>query len=138
SSVLNPTHLYANPSGYKVTLTASANGCVSKLSKNAYMFARPDANFVAPLAPVCAKSEVVLPNTSTIASGIQGAFWTFGDGGNSTQFQGLYKYATPGTYTIKLLAVSEFDCKDSISKPITIKATPNPNFSGDLFCGNKS
>ena len=137
TTVTNPTHLYAVPGGYKVTLTASANGCVSKLVKNAYMFARPVANFSAPIAPICAKTEVSLPNTSTIALGEQGAFWNFGDGSNSTQFDGLHAFNGPGTYNVKLLAVSEFDCKDSITKQVTIKATPSPDFAGDQFCGKK-
>ncbi|MEZ4804689.1 MAG: PKD domain-containing protein [Bacteroidia bacterium] len=135
STATNPSHLYAAPGGYKVTLTASANGCVSKLVKNAYTFARPVPNFAAPLAPVCAKSEVSMPNTSTIALGSQGAYWSFGDGGNSTLFDGNHTYETPGTYAVKLLAVSEFDCRDSITKNVTIKPTPNPEFSGDQFCG---
>ena len=137
TTVTNPSHLYTVPGGYKVTLTASANGCVSKLVKNAYMFARPVANFSAPIAPICARTEVSLPNTSTIALGEQGAFWNFGDGSNSTQYDGLHAFNTPGTYNVKLLAVSEFDCKDSITKQVTIKATPSPDFAGDQFCGKK-
>ena len=134
STQTNPSHLYSTPGGYRVTLKASANGCVSTLVKNAYMFARPVANFSAPIAPICARTEVPLPNTSTIALGEQGAFWVFGDGANSTQYDGLHAYTTPGTYNVKLLAVSEFDCKDSITKPVTIKATPSPEFSGNQFC----
>ena len=134
STQTNPSHLYSTPGGYRVTLKASANGCVSTLVKNAYMFARPVANFSAPIAPTCARTEVPLPNTSTIALGEQGAFWVFGDGANSTQYDGLHAYTTPGTYNVKLLAVSEFDCKDSITKPVTIKATPSPEFSGNQFC----
>jgi len=135
STATNPSHLYAVPGGYKVTLKASANGCVSTLVKNAYMFARPVANFAAPLAPVCSKSVVTLPNTSTIALGEQGAYWTFGDGSGSTQYQGEHTYNSPATYSVKLLAVSEFDCKDSITKTVIIKAAPSPDFSGNQFCG---
>lgn len=137
STVTNPTHLYSVPGGYKVTLTAEANGCKSVLVKNAYMFARPVANFTAPLAPICAKTEVSLPNTSTILLGQQGAYWNFGDGSISTQYNGDHTYTTPGTYNVKLLAVSEFDCKDSVTKPVTIKPTPSPDFNADLFCGKK-
>ena len=135
SSATNPSHLYAQPGGYKVTLKADANGCIASLTKNAYSFARPVANFAAPLAPICAGSEVLLPNTSTIALGSQGAYWTFGDGGSSTQFDGKHSYQTPATFDVKLLAVSEFDCKDSITRQVTIKPTPNPDFSGNQFCG---
>ncbi len=134
SSLTNPSHLYTTPGGYKVTLTASANGCVSKLTKNAYMFARPVANFSAPIAPICAGTDIVFNNTSTIAIGQQGAYWSFGDGDRSTIYNANHAYMAPGTYNVKLLAVSEFDCRDSITKPVTIKATPVPDFAGNLFC----
>lgn len=130
----NPSHLYTNPGGYKVTLTAEANGCKSSLVKNAYTFAKPVANFNAPISSICARTEVLLPNTSTIALGQQGAYWTYGDGNVSTQINGDHKFEQPGTYTVKLLAVSEFDCKDSIAKQVTIKPTPVPDFSGDIYC----
>ncbi len=135
STATNPSHQYSIPGGYKVTLKATANGCVSTLVKNAYMFARPVANFAAPIAPICAKSEVLLANTSTIALGEQGAYWTYGDGNSSTIYHGKHSYQDAGTYSVKLLAVSEFDCKDSVTKTVTIKPTPIPAFSGNQFCG---
>ncbi len=137
SSANNPSHNYTAPGGYKVTLKASANGCEAVLVKNAYSFAKPVANFAAPLNPVCAKSDVILPNTSTIALGQMGAFWRFGDGASATQYDGMHQYTAAGTYAVKLLAVSEFDCKDSITKNVTIKATPNPSFVANQFCGRK-
>jgi hypothetical protein len=33
--------------------------------------------------------------------------------------------------------VSEFDCKDSITKQVSVIPTPKPDFSGDQFCDNK-
>ena len=137
STANNPSHNYSAPGGYKVTLKASANGCEAVLVKNAYSFAKPVANFAAPLNPICAKSDVVLPNTSTIALGQMGAFWRFGDGASATQYDGVHQYVAAGTYAVKLLAVSEFDCKDSITKNVTIKATPNPSFVANQFCGKK-
>jgi PKD repeat protein len=47
----------------------------------------------------------------------------------------MHAYTASGTYAVKLLAVSEFDCKDSITKNVVIKATPNPAFAGNQFCG---
>lgn len=135
STAVNPTHQYGTPGGYQVTLTASANGCVTKLTKNAYMFARPVANFAAPLAPICANTSVTFPNTTTILQGNQGAYWTFGDGDNSTLLNGEHTYSVAGTYSVKLLAVSEFDCKDSITKNVTIKPAPAPDFAGNQYCG---
>ncbi len=135
TTVKDPSHLYTQPGGYKVTLKVDANGCQATLVKNAYMFARPVADFTAPISPVCASTDVILPNKSTIASGKQGALWTFGDGASSTISEGVHAYKTAGTYMVKLLAVSEFECKDSITKPVVIKPTPVPDFTGNQFCG---
>ncbi len=135
STAINPSHQYSVPGGYMVTLIASANGCASTAVRNAYMFARPVANFAPPLAPICSKTEVMMPNTSTIALGEQGASWNFGDGTISTLYDGMHAYKTAGTYSVKLIAVSEFDCKDSITKQVTIKPAPVPDFAGNQFCG---
>jgi PKD repeat protein len=131
----DPSHLYASPGGYKVTLKVDANGCQALLVKNAYMFARPVADFVAPATPVCSKTQVELENTSTLASGRMGALWTFGDGGLSTMAKGLHTYQASGTYMVKLLSISEFECKDSVTKQVVIKPSPEPNFVGNQFCG---
>jgi PKD repeat protein len=135
STAKDPIHQYSNPSGYKVTLRVNANGCEALLIKNAYMFHRPDADFIAPSTPVCAKSEVMLQNTSTLASGRQGALWSFGDGGISTILDGVHSYQTAGTYLVKLLSISEFECRDSVLKTVTIKPAPIPDFVGNQYCG---
>ncbi len=135
SNALNPTHMYSLAGGYKVTLLAVANGCSAILTKNAYSFAKPVANFVAPSVPVCAKSEVILDNTSTLASGKLGALWTFDDGDISSMINGVHRFKTAGTYNVRLLAISEFECKDSIIKPVIIKASPEPDFTGNQYCG---
>ena len=67
-----------------------------------------------------------LQNTSTPAPG--SAFWDFGDGTFSDSVSPTKIYATTGTFTIKMVA-NFGACKDSISKPITVLATPKVNFS---------
>jgi PKD repeat protein len=131
----NPNHLYNNPGGYRVTLTVmSSSGCSATLTKNAYQFARPVANFITPVSATCSNEDVKLYNSTTLNGGIAGAYWNFGDGGNSTMSDGTHRYAAAGTYTVKLLSVSEFDCKDSIVKSVTVKASPAPDFTGNQFC----
>ncbi|NQW42536.1 MAG: PKD domain-containing protein [Bacteroidetes bacterium] len=134
STLANPTKQYAVAGGYKVTLTVSASGCISTLTKNAYQFAKPVANFTAPSAPICASTPVVLPNTSSIILGVFGQKWSFGDATISTEFLGYKNYTIPNTYSVKLLAVSEFGCTDSIIKTVTIKPTPVPDFNYTRLC----
>jgi len=129
----SPTHLYALPRAYRVTLNANYSGCKISLSKNAYQFAKPVANFIAPI-PTCAETEVNFVNTSTLSSGNLGSIWAFGDGDIYTFNQAKHAYKTDGTFNVKLIAVSEFDCKDSITKQVQIKVMPKPAFTSDQFC----
>ncbi len=138
STVTNPTHTYSTPGGYKVTLKASASGCESSLTKNAYEFARPVAAFTIPLTAVCAQTEIDFPNNTTIALGQTGSYWSYGDGKYSTLDMGYNTYANAGTYNVKLKSISEFGCADSISKQVTIKATPAPNFAVGKLCTGES
>lgn len=91
SSVYSPTHLYGSPKGYKVTLKVMSNaGCGGELSKFAYQFAKPVANFDVPLTPVCSDDvkEVLFPNKSTISFGEEGALWSF-EGGDISTAEGM-------------------------------------------------
>ncbi|MES2616561.1 MAG: PKD domain-containing protein [Bacteroidota bacterium] len=134
STAKDPQHMYNVPQSYLVTLKASSNGCVSELVRSAYLFATPVADFVAPAAPVCAETQFVMPNSSTIAQGYMGSFWDYSDGTISTEYQGVHKYPTQGLYNVKLKMVSEFGCENSITKQVTIKPTPVIDFAVDRLC----
>lgn len=128
---------YASAGSYRVTLTAEANGCVSSLTKNAYVFAKPVASFIKPNTSVCETTEAEFINTSTISQGLKGSLWNLGDGFITTQNNVKYAYANAGTYNVKLISISEFECKDSSTQQVTIVPTPRPDFVGDQFCDNK-
>jgi len=133
-----PPKTYPGAGVYRVTLIADANGCKSTLTKNAYVFAKPVANFTAPTVAVCANTAINFVNTSTISSGLQGSLWNFNDAGKlSTATSPSYTYTSPRTYQVTLISVSEFECRDSIKKTITIAPSPKPNFMGDQLCDNK-
>ncbi len=129
----SPNHLYSKPGGYKVTLTASANGCSNSLTKNATQFAKPVASFTN--NGDCALKAVSFINTSTIDLGEKvGTMWNFGDGDLGTVINNTHVYATEGTKTVKLIAISQFGCLDSMVKNIVIKPTPVADFSYDKIC----
>lgn len=135
SSQISPNHLYNHSGTFAVRLTATTSkGCVTNLYRFAHQFARPVANFDAPTSPVCSNEEALFPNNTTIASGKVGAFWTYGDGISSTVTDGVHIYYKTGTFTVKLLALSEFDCADSIQKSVTIKESPAPDFIVNPLC----
>ncbi len=134
SSVQNPTHLYTNTGGYKVTLTVTSNtNCKSTLTKNASQFLRPKANFSS--FGKCSKSAISFVNNSTIGAGDNfGSHWQFGDGDMNNELDPTHIYASKGAKTVKLVVTSQFGCKDSISKTIDIIEAPNASFTNGQVC----
>jgi PKD repeat protein len=127
-------HLYATPGGYKVTLIAEANGCKSTLTKSVYQFVKPVANFNL-LSGNCLNDQFIFVNSSSISSGQFGNKWNFNDNGNiASDFNTLYIFQSAGLKNVKLLNTSEFGCKDSIVKPITVKQAPKSDFNYDFAC----
>jgi PKD repeat protein len=126
SNALNPTHLYANPGGYKVTLSASLNGCVSTITKNANQFATPVADFT--VDGKCNLEDVQFNNGSTIALGSTGYAWDFNDGGVSNLSNPTHSFTDHGDHKVRLTAVSEFGCTDFIEKTFTLNESPKADF----------
>lgn len=135
STVKSPTHSYTTAGQYKVTLTASANGCSASATKNAYLFPKPKASFTYPSAnKYCTNTPVTFNNTSTISSGIMGVKWTFEGGEFGTINQPEYTFKSPGTFTVTEYAISEFGCMDSAKKAITIFEAPVVSFTNSGLC----
>lgn len=69
-------------------------------------------------------------DSSTISSGTNlNLTWNFGDGTPVINNQNAsHLYAAVGSYSVKLLAVSDFGCKDSVNKTITVNPSPLVNF----------
>lgn len=68
--------------------------------------------------------SVTEPSTS-----VSSRFWNFGDGVTSTSSSPVHAYATPGTFSVKLIAISASGCTDTIVHDLTINAVPNANYN---------
>jgi len=125
---------YSTPGGYKVTLTASADGCTNTTTKIVYQFARPKASF-AQTSGNCLNTEFNFENNSTITLGQFGNLWDFDDAGNkATVEEPTYTFTTAGTKNVKLEVVSEFGCVDSKTIPVVVKQTPTTAFTFPFAC----
>jgi PKD repeat protein len=89
----------------------------------------PKANFSFSPDNVCGNIPINFTNSST-GNGLS-FFWNFGDGATSTQMNPTHSFLNaigpPGTqtYSVKLVVTNREGCKDSISKPVTIKKVPD-------------
>jgi gliding motility-associated-like protein len=128
SSLLNPTHTYADSGLFVVSLSAisTLNGCPATATDTVLVLVTPDAQVTATPLSGCSPLEVTFLNTTTFASNF---FWTFGDGNAFIGEQPQYVYTEPGVYTADLLATNSNGCADSASATITVHPRPDAAFT---------
>jgi|GEM_PF-613182 len=146
STASTPSHCYAVPGSYDITLTVTdVNGCVASSTLPNYVTVYPDpvANFGASTFETTALS----PNISFYDQSLSAVTWNweFGDplGGTSTQQNPSYMYSDTGYYMVELTVTNSFGCVDSIEYPVHIKEdyaiyvpntfTPNGDGLNELF-----
>ncbi len=131
----NPSHTYAAPGSYTVTLTVSSpDGCQTTLVKNNYIFiSDPVAGFSGNPLEGCIPLQVTfVDSSSSPADAIVNYKWDFGNGTASSAVPLINKtYAAVGTYTVRLIITTTLGCKDTVTKVNYIKAgmPPTANFS---------
>ncbi|MCE9538522.1 MAG: PKD domain-containing protein, partial [Bacteroidetes bacterium] len=78
----------------------------------------------------CLTQIINFNDSSTISNGTNlNLTWNFGDGTPVINNQNTsHLYAAIGSYSVNLLAVSDFGCRDSVTKIITVNPTPLVNF----------
>lgn len=126
------THNFAAPGSYNVKLILpDTNYCNAPDSMPLLLRVAPlvKAQFEAP--PLgCIPEDVVFANTSLAGTDFT---WDFGDGTTSTDAGATvtHQYTTPGTYTIKLVAIDTSTCNkiDSFSTSIVMAGKPAASFT---------
>jgi gliding motility-associated-like protein len=124
SNKQSPAHLFKTPGTYTVRLSiTNQNFCVSEASRELTIYAPPKAAFTAP--EVCDQEAMAFQNATTLAQGNLARWvWDFGDGSQSAEQQPQHTYTKPGTYTVKLKAVSDQGCADSVQ--VNVRVNPKP------------
>lgn len=134
----NATKTYSTPGKYIVSLVTVIPGgsdCDSQDSTTVEFTinAKPIANFV--WQKNCVNDTIRFSDSSnTATSFVNKWYWQFGDGDTSTQKDPKHKYATHGTYQVKLKIFNEGGCDDSITKTVTIYPSPMANFYTPQHC----
>ena len=113
----NPSHTYASPGQYDVSLVIGSIyvGCHDTLVRPAYInVLQPHAGFFSTDLQACAPSIVNFTDQSNDADQY---LWDFGDGTTSSNANPTHIYNVPGTYTVSLIATSSAGCSDTITRP---------------------
>ncbi|MFZ9971043.1 MAG: PKD domain-containing protein, partial [Bacteroidia bacterium] len=104
------------------------------LTQRVYQFDRPKANWSL-VEGICDNDAFAFANKSSIASGMVGSYWDFDDNGSvSTELDAEHQFSSPGKKNVKLVATSEFGCKDSMVKEIEVRESPKASFTNTAAC----
>lgn len=134
SQVINHTYhnLTSEVQPYIISLDATTEfGCQNSISQTIYSYPEVTAKFsINPGNASCNPFSVSLNNASTNAYFYQ---WRFDDGLNSTMMSPTHRFVNVSendkTFYVNLKSISEYDCVDDTTLPITVYATPIANFS---------
>jgi len=131
SGAQNPSHTYAAPGTYTVTLTdANILGCRDTTIHSITVYPTPVAAFSD--TDFCFSTPVVFTDNST--GSIATYNWNFGDVTNNTSnlANPTHTYSAPGNYTATLIVISSNGCKDTADQSIVIHPLPVLTTSGDV------
>lgn len=115
STQQNPVHIFNQEGTYFVTLTVgTSGGCTavnstSPLTIDAHRY--PTAAFKVNSPELTLPVDKLAPNNQSV--GANSYVWSFGDGGNSTEFNPEYYYSSVGVFQIQLIATSLYACSDT-------------------------
>jgi len=145
SNAVNPTHIYALPGDYTVTLEMSTSGyCVQELASVQTAFVQvlpvPTADFL--MEPTLVDILEPVVQYQDLSSGAVQHYYNFGDGGSSTDASGTYVFQGAGVFDVTQTVINEYGCVATAQGEVGVNGTlfyaPNtftPNNDGinDVF-----
>lgn len=120
STQQNPTHFYASPGNYNITLTVTTtSGCNGTVTLPNYIQVDPlpVVNFTATQATPCDPYTFQFTNTSTNGTTY---LWEFGDGSTSTAQNPVHTFPNDTTYDVTLHVYSVNGCEIILTIPAAV------------------
>jgi PKD repeat protein len=139
SSAQSPTHNYSAFGTYNVRLIVTTDrNCKDTITNPITIHPKPQAKYGIP--PSCLNDSAMFMDSSSVALGnITTWRWTFGDGDTSSAQSPTHLYPSDGTYSSKLVIVTDQGCSDSATNPVLVRPMPTVSFNGDTIeCTNQN
>ncbi len=136
TTVSSTSHIYTTPGLYlpKVILENSSGCRVPVLGLDTVKVIGIQTNILSNKRSLCDSGIISFRDSTVTNDNLPiGIMWNFGDGNTSTASAPTHFYSHPGTFTITLLATSNFGCRDSATEPqyIQILTSPKVKITGD-------
>ncbi len=130
SSQQNPSHTYAGPGSYTVTLTVTIPpNCTASQTQTVVVHPNITGGFTMQSPPYCVGADIQFTDAS-VGNPINWN-WNFGDGGNSTSQNPTHTYSSQGPFTIHFTAIDQFCGAAQDSATINVYSIPNPVLHDD-------
>lgn len=131
SGSYSTNHTFGAPAAYNVKLVLKTKwGCKDSTVKTARVYPNPVSKLVINQKAQCFKYHGFLfTDSSRISSGSLTSFWDVGDMSTSAQNPYNYRYAGFGNYSIRLISISGFNCRDTAYDSVKVYAMPIVKFS---------
>jgi PKD repeat protein len=129
STTVNPSHEYTSPGTYTVVLSVAGPAGSDSETKVDYIKVAEPGNLIADFTanPVSGVVPLKVSFIESSSGDMTSWFWTFGDGGSSTDPNPTYVYASPGTFSVSLkVSNSEgFDIEQKVDYIIVSEISPD-------------
>lgn len=133
SAAPNPQHVYNSAGTYLVRLISkNLNQCADTFLQQVTVYPQPIVAFSG--NDVCWGNPMQFHNQTYISTGTLNYTWHFGDGTTSYNPEPTKNYQSPGTYQVRLVAVSNYGCKDSLSRIFHVYPQPIADFIAANVC----
>jgi PKD repeat protein len=139
SILTNPSYTFPDTGSYQITLRVkSSQGCSQSIQKNIRVFPKPIVDYYTSIA--CQNDTTSFFSTiNALGYPTNSVTWNFGDptSGNNNQSSlanSTHVFSQTGNYQIKLTAENNKQCKDSITKIISVKNEVSANFNFNTAC----
>ena len=110
----------------------NSSACADTAYRSMTVNSLPNAAFTLPAPTGCSNVNIVPSNTSTGATSYS---WNSGVGANQSGTNTVLNYSAPGTYNVRLIAITGSSCRDTAFQQIQILESPSVLLSSDVNQG---